>query len=447
MKKALELVFIPSPGRGHQVSMVEFAKLLVARDDRFLITVLITKFSFDTELGAYTDSLAASSASDRIKLVDLTRDGIGIYETNPLVFMDLFSEYYKPHFKKTATELAHISSTTSPDSPRLVGFVVDMLMTTMIDVANELKVPTYVFFPSSAGDLGLMLHDKRQKEGSSTDELVIPSFFNPVPISVLPGGVFNEASLAVGVKIARRIRQTKGVIINTFTELETHAIHSFPRVSESPLVYPVGPIIHADDDCSQFLSAGQYSDIIAWLDDQPPSSVVFLCFGSMGSFGGDQVKEIARGLEQSGVHFLWCLRQPPPEYTLGSPDTDPGEALPEGFLDRTAGRGKVISSWAPQAAVLSHQAVGGFVSHCGWNSILESLWFGVPVATWPLEWEQQLNAFQMAKDNSFNFSMEELQSRRRLDCRDRGKDLSFDMNVIEEKENNIDEARLDDYKI
>ncbi|PON38762.1 UDP-glucuronosyl/UDP-glucosyltransferase [Parasponia andersonii] len=138
--KALELVFIPTPGRGHQVSMVKFSKLLVTRDDRFLITVLITRFPFDNKLDAYTDSLAASTASDRIKFVDLSKDDIGIYETNPLIFMDLFSEYYKSHFKKIAIDLAHKSSTLSPDSPRLAGFVVDMLMTTMIDVANELKV-------------------------------------------------------------------------------------------------------------------------------------------------------------------------------------------------------------------------------------------------------------------------------------------------------------------
>lgn len=68
--------------------------------------------------------------------------------------------------------------------------------------------------------------------------------------------------------------------------------------------------------------------------------------------------------------------------------------LPEGFLQRTASIGKVIG-WAPQAAVLAHCAVGGFVSHCGWNSLLESLWFGVPVATWPIYAEQQMNAFGM----------------------------------------------------
>ena len=73
------------------------------------------------------------------------------------------------------------------------------------------------------------------------------------------------------------------------------------------------------------------------------------------------------------------------------------EVLPEGFLHRTARIGKVIG-WAPQIAVLAHSAVGGFVSHCGWNSLLESIWYGVPVATWSMYAEQQVNAFQMVKD-------------------------------------------------
>ncbi|XVF20971.1 hypothetical protein REPUB_Repub12eG0050100 [Reevesia pubescens] len=118
----------------------------------------------------------------------------------------------------------------------------------------------------------------------------------------------------------------------------------------------------------------------------------------MGSFNEDQVKEIACALEQCGHRFLWSLRQPP-EPTKGmlpSPtDYDNvAKVLPEGFLDRTARIGKIIG-WAPQVAILGHPAIGGFVSHCGWNSTLESIWSGVPIATWPLYAEQQLNAFQL----------------------------------------------------
>lgn len=76
---------------------------------------------------------------------------------------------------------------------------------------------------------------------------------------------------------------------------------------------------------------------------------------------------------------------------------DYNQVLPDGFLDRTAGKGKVVG-WLPQAAVLGHVAVGGFVSHCGWNSILEGIWHGVPIATWPLYAEQQLDAYQLVKE-------------------------------------------------
>lgn len=110
------------------------------------------------------------------------------------------------------------------------------------------------------------------------------------------------------------------------------------------------------------------------------------------------MKEIAHALELTGHRFLWSLRRPPPPGGRSPGDyEDLGEVLPQGFLERTAGIGKVIG-WAPQVDVLSHCAVGGFVSHCGWNSTLESLWFGVPMAAWPLYAEQQINAFLMVEE-------------------------------------------------
>lgn len=99
-----------------------------------------------------------------------------------------------------------------------------------------------------------------------------------------------------------------------------------------------------------------------WLDAQPPSSVVFLCFGSMGKFDVDQVKEMANGLDLSGYRFMWSLPQLGPERNFD-------EALPKGFVERMGHRGKIIG-WAPQVLVLAHRAIGGFVTHCGWNSIL-----------------------------------------------------------------------------
>ncbi|KAI4339391.1 hypothetical protein MLD38_024341 [Melastoma candidum] len=113
-----------------------------------------------------------------------------------------------------------------------------------------------------------------------------------------------------------------------------------------------------------------------------------------------QVREIAIALEKCKYRFLWSLRRSKHEDELG-PTSDYGvdlrEVLPDGFLERTAGIGRVIG-WAPQNEILGHPSTGGFVSHCGWNSILEGIWFGVPMAAWPIYAEQQLNAFQLVKE-------------------------------------------------
>nr|GMC97909.1 anthocyanidin 3-O-glucosyltransferase 2-like [Ipomoea batatas] len=109
-----------------------------------------------------------------------------------------------------------------------------------------------------------------------------------------------------------------------------------------------------------------------------PIQVVFLCFGSVATFPESQLKEIAYALESSGQRFLWTLRKPPgPGSIIATEYSNLEEVLPEGFLERAKNIGKIIG-WAPQTAVLAHPAVGGFVSHCGWNSALESIWFGVP---------------------------------------------------------------------
>ncbi|GKV33930.1 hypothetical protein SLEP1_g42366 [Rubroshorea leprosula] len=116
----------------------------------------------------------------------------------------------------------------------------------------------------------------------------------------------------------------------------------------------------------------------------------------MGGLGEDQMKEIACALEQSGDRFLWSLRKPQRMGVMLSPSaySNLNEVLPNEIVDRTAEIEKV-TGWAPQVRILSHPVIGGFVSHSGWNSTLESIWFGVPMAAWPLYAEQQLNAFQL----------------------------------------------------
>ncbi|KAB2610818.1 UDP-glucose flavonoid 3-O-glucosyltransferase 3 [Pyrus ussuriensis x Pyrus communis] len=402
MKKPAVLVFVPGLGIGHIRSTVEIAKQLVARDDQLFITILIMKLPFD-KLFTNTDS----SISHRINFVNLPETLVDI----PLVFpsfVNPFIESHKIHVKEAVTKLlTDLSVQSESKNPRVLGgFVIDMFCTSMIDVANEFGVPSFLFYTSSAAMLGFWLHlaslrnehDKDIYELiNSSTELVIPSFINPVPTKLFPGELSDKEAVAIFLDFGTRFRETKGILVNTFSELEAHAIHSLSD-GKTPPVYPVGPLLNQKSDDTRVApdKAREKSDILDWLDDQPPLSVLFLCFGSMGSFCEAQVKEIARALEHSGLRFLWSLRQPPPKGTLTLPSdyADPKAVLPEGFLDRTATTGKVLG-WAPQVAILSHPAVGGFVSHCGWNSALESIWHGVPIATWPMYAEQQSNAFEL----------------------------------------------------
>ncbi|KAG5238330.1 UDP-glycosyltransferase 71D [Salix suchowensis] len=348
MKKQ-ELIFIPGPGVGHLSSCLELAKRLLEHDDRLSITALVMNMPFTSSIDSYTRSLTASQP--RIKFVHLP--GVDpppsdLVRKSPEAYI---CDFIESHITQVRAAVTDIISSLSNSDVRVAGFVLDFFCVSMIDIANEFSLPSYIFITSNAGFLGLMLY--------------------------LPGR-HDEIS-----EVARRFRDGKGIIVNTFAELEPFVLRSFSDDHRIPPVYPVGPLLQLKGQSHPDLNQDQVDRIMKWLDEQPQSSVVFLCFGSYGSFSLPQVKEIALGIEQSGFRFLWSIRFP---LSTSSPFMNPEDALPEGFLERTEGRG-IMCGWAPQVEVLAHRAVGGFVSHCGWNSILESLWYG-----------QQLNAFRMVKE-------------------------------------------------
>lgn len=193
-----------------------------------------------------------------------------------------------------------------------------------------------------------------------------------------------------------------GIIVNTFEALEPRALEAITAGRctlegvPTPPIYCIGPLINEGRENISKV------DCMAWLDTQPKGSVVFLCFGSIGLLSAEQLKEVAIGLEKSGQRFLWVVRSPPSdnpaEFMVSPPEPDLDVLMPEGFLERTRDRGLVVKSWAPQVEVLRHESVGGFVTHCGWNSTLEAVCAGVPMVGWPLYAEQKLNIVFLEKE-------------------------------------------------
>ncbi|RRT46939.1 hypothetical protein B296_00019141 [Ensete ventricosum] len=202
------------------------------------------------------------------------------------------------------------------------------------------------------------------------------------------------------IRVLECIPDAEGILVNSFESLDAEAVRVLRDGAcvpgrRMPPVYCIGPLI-ADGSRDVGVEKVEKAECVAWLDEQPRGSVVFLCFGSMGLFSAEQIKEIATGLERSGQRFLWVVRSPRnenqgPQGWGPSSEPDLETLLPEGFLKRTKQRGFLAKSWAPQVEVLNHEAVGGFVTHCGWNSALEAIMAGVPMIGWPLYAEQGLN--------------------------------------------------------
>ncbi|MFQ6647200.1 hypothetical protein Gotur_020125 [Gossypium turneri] len=149
-------------------------------------------------------------------------------------------------------------------------------------------------------------------------------------------------------------------------------------------IVPTGPLVR---DASEEHHENE-KEILEWLTKKRKASTVLVSFGSEYYLSNKEREAIAEGLELSGVYFIWVLRFP-----VGDKDKPKfDEALPEGYLERIGERELMVEDWAPQAKILQHSSIGGFVSHCGWSSVTESLKFGVPMIAMPMCVDQPLNA-------------------------------------------------------
>ncbi|KAL8060634.1 hypothetical protein ABFX02_02G037100 [Erythranthe guttata] len=296
------------------------------------------------------------------------------------------------------------------------------------DVTLRLNIPRLTFYGTGFFPMCVYrsLRDNKphEKVGSDFEEFVVPGLPDEVRISrrqipdqLKDGDNYNNNPMAEFVrKVLESELASYGKIVNSFYEMEPayaehykgldggragpvlregeilkgprcFAVSKFrlgpPKSQERPCgrAWHIGPVSlfnKSDEDkacrgkessCNEYCSS--------WLDSKKPNSVLYVCFGSMAFFQTPQLHEIAKGLENSGREFVWAVKE--------------NAQLDEEFEARIEGRGLIIRGWAPQVQILDHEAVGGFVTHCGWNSLLEGVAAGVPMITWPLSAEQFFN--------------------------------------------------------
>jgi hypothetical protein len=420
------IVLYPGLFVSHFVPMMQLADVLLEEGYAVAVALIDLTMDQDVTLAAAVDRVASAKPSVTIHrlpriqnppaITDCGGDGLLWYFKTVKRYNDPLREFLcSLQQQQPARSVVHAVILDGPSADAL-------------DVTKELGIPAYTFYATNASAVAVFLqlpwtHAEGQPSFKELGDTPLSiSGVPPMPASYLMPPMLDDPAsetYKTMMRVSRRNPEPEGILVNTFASLEGRVLRAlrdplFLPIGDDgcrrmPPVYCVGPLVvgAGDGDGVGVGEAKEKHECLAWLDEQPERSVVFLCFGSLGAaaHSEEQLKEIAVGLERSGHRFLWVVRAP-----LPTEGVDPGRlfdpradfdlcaVLPAGFLERTRARGLVVKLWAPQVNVLNHRATGAFVTHCGWNSVMEAVTAGVPMLCWPMYAEQKMNSVVMVEE-------------------------------------------------
>ncbi|TVU46114.1 hypothetical protein EJB05_05632, partial [Eragrostis curvula] len=401
MGRTRHFVLFPFPGHGHLAGFLAIARLL--RQE--LPDAAVTLVSTPRNVATLRSSAADSSISFHALPFVPSDHGlpVGCESTSSLpvpAFIDLFEafETLEPAFDD------YISGLVARD----VCIIADAFVAWTVDAARRHGCAHAVF--ASCGAFGTAVFHALWKNmpalpfGSDDDMLRLPEHpelaFHRSQVSTVffGAGARMDRRTAFYQRLMRHGHHTDAVLVNTVDEFETTGLAMMRRtLGKDVPVWPIGPLVRVHDTKMASSSASDDDGVIRWLDSQPPASVLYISFGSQNTIQQKQMFELAAALESTGRPFVWAIRPPVGFDIIAGEFRD--EWLPEGFEERAraGNRGMLVRGWAPQLRILGHGAMGAFLSHCGWNSVLESLTCGVPIIAWPLAGEQFYNVIMLAE--------------------------------------------------
>ncbi|XVE99681.1 hypothetical protein REPUB_Repub03eG0221200 [Reevesia pubescens] len=392
------LVF-PLPIQGHINSMVKLAELLALTG--FKVTFLNSEHNHERliKYTNITDHFARYPGFEFKTIPD------GLPDDHPrsgnwfLEMFDAMEMKTKPSLRKILLKI----------SPPVDCIIEDGFLGFALDVAKEFGIPNIYFRTSSpnsfwayysipdiieAGELPI-------RGSEDMDRLIttVPGMETFLRCRDLPNfcraSDMTDSMIQLVVKQTRKSPQAHALMLNTFEDLDGPILSQIR--TKCPNLHAIGPI-HAQLNTRLKAKYGESSDhvsnslwevdrsCISWLDKQPKQSVIYVSFGSITVTLKEQLIELWYGLVNSKKRFLWVVR---PNSVTGKGGQ--GEDVPVELSEGTKERGYIVG-WAPQEEVLNHPAIGGFLTHSGWNSTLESVVAGVPMICWPYFADQQVNS-------------------------------------------------------
>ncbi|KAK1433378.1 hypothetical protein QVD17_10288 [Tagetes erecta] len=406
-EKKPHVIFIPLPAQSHIKAML---KLAVALHHKGLeITFVNTEHThkrFLTSSGL--NSLDGSSGFRFETIPDSIPRKSEDDDASELLLQYVLTTFLTP-FLDLATKL--------PNPPTCI--ISDGFMSVFtIDAAKKLGIPVMLYWTLSAcGFMGLYHVQTLIEKGLAPlkDESYLTNGYLDTIIDWIPGmegirlkdfnSVFRttdpeDIQFTFCMNAIRQSHNVSHIILHTFDALEASIVNTIS--SMYPKVYRVGPMqlllnkmLEEEKQSTEMLNFNSYSlwkeepECLQWLESKAPNSVTYVNFGSFTVMSKQDVIEFGWGLINSNHYFLWIIR---PDLVL-----DESAVLPLEFEEHVKKRG-FIASWCPQEKVLNHLAVGGFLTHCGWGSTIESLSAGVPMICWPYLWDQLTNCRYICKE-------------------------------------------------
>ncbi|KAJ1403782.1 UDP-glycosyltransferase family, conserved site [Sesbania bispinosa] len=354
--------------------MIQFSKRLVQRGVKVTLVTVVSLWRTITnkDLG----SIEVESISD-----GYDDGGLAAAES-----LEIYKETFWRVGPQTLAELLHklASSNNPPDC-----VIYDAFLPWALDVAKNFGLLGATFFTQSCSvnDIYFHAYQKKVELPLSRTEFFIPGLPKLAPKD-LPSFLYKYGSYPGYFDIVlnqfSNIHKADWVLANTIYELEQGVVDWLMKIWPLKTVGPALPSmfldkrLQDDKDYGVNISDPNVEACIKWLDEKPKGSVVYVSFGSMAGLSEEQTMELAWGLRDSGSYFLWVVR-----------DSEQ-DKLPKGFVE-TSKKGLIVT-WCPQLLVLTHESLGCFLTHCGWNSTLESVCLGVPMIVMPLWTDQVTNA-------------------------------------------------------
>eukprot|EP00261_Vitis_vinifera_P030457 XP_010665458.1 PREDICTED: phloretin 2'-O-glucosyltransferase-like [Vitis vinifera] len=316
------IVLYPGPGIGHVVSMIELGKLILRRySHRFSIIILLSTGPFDTPATtSYIDHISQTNP-----FISFHRFPYLSVDTSSSTcnIVAVISEFFRLSASNVLHALQQLSKTST-----VRAFIIDYFCASALPVARDLGIPTYHFLTTGAAVNAAVLYFPtihKQYESSNKSFKDMPTTFlhfpglPPLQATRMLEPWLNRDDPAYDdmLYFSELLPKSDGLLINTFHDLEPIAVKTIREGTcvpngPTPPVYCIGPLIaDTGEDESNIAGSVARHGCLSWLDTQPSQSVVFLCFGSNGTFSPAQVKEIANGLERSGKRFLWVVKNPP----------------------------------------------------------------------------------------------------------------------------------------